>query len=214
MNITETSLPDVFRIHPHHVPDRRGTFHEAFRIDALSEAIGRKFEVQQVNFSVSRRNTLRGIHGSIKPYCQAKIVTCVRGAVLDAVVDLRIGSPTFGQFEVTYQDAASGITVYLAEGLGHGFLALTDDTCINYVCNAEYVHGSQIAVNPFDPEVGIPWDLDEEPTRSDRDAVAPPLAEVAASGNLVTYEECLAMMHGEAGLRGDRPTAASPGTPS
>jgi NDP-hexose 3,5-(Or5-) epimerase len=202
MKITETSLPDVFRIQPHQIPDRRGTFHEGFRTEALSEAIGRRFEVKQVNFSVSRRNTLRGIHGSITPPGQAKLVTCVRGAVLDAVVDLRIGSPTYGQYEVTLQEAASGLTVYMAEGLGHGFLALTDDTCINYVCNTEYVDGSQIAVDPLDPEIG-------DPIRSDKDTAAPRLAEVAASGLLATYEDCLALMHGEPVVSAGRLAAAS-----
>lgn len=197
MKITETPLPDVFRIQPNQIPDRRGTFHEAFRTDELSEAIGRPFEVRQVNFSVSHRNTLRGIHGSITPPGQAKLVTCVRGAVLDVVVDLRIGSPAFGQYVVTLQEAASGLSVYMAEGLGHGFLALTDDTCINYVCNTEYVHGSQIAVDPLDPELGIPWQLEGAPIMSDKDAEAPPLAEVAASGLLATYADCLALMHGE-----------------
>lgn len=197
MKISETSLPDVFRIQPEKIPDRRGTFHEAFRTDELSEAIGRRFEVKQVNFSVSHRNTLRGIHGSVTPPGQAKLVTCVRGAVLDVVVDLRIGSPTYGQHEVTLQTAGSGLSVYMAEGLGHGFLALADDTCINYVCNTEYVDGSQIAIDPLDPALQIPWELNGVPIMSDKDAAAPPLADVAASGLLATYEDCVALMRGE-----------------
>ncbi|GAA4977551.1 dTDP-4-dehydrorhamnose 3,5-epimerase family protein [Actinoplanes utahensis] len=197
MKISATSLPDVFRVQPEKIPDRRGTFHEAFRTDELSEAIGRKFEVKQVNFSVSHRNTLRGIHGSITPPGQAKLVTCVRGAVLDVVVDLRIGSPTYGEHLVTLQTAESGLAVYMAEGLGHGFLALTDDTCINYVCNVPYTDGSQIAIDPLDPALGIPWELHGEPIRSDKDAAAPSLAEVAATGVLATYADCVALMRGE-----------------
>ncbi|GAA2531466.1 dTDP-4-dehydrorhamnose 3,5-epimerase family protein [Pilimelia columellifera subsp. columellifera] len=193
MKITPSTLPGMFRLEPQHLADRRGRFHEAWRADELTQTLGRSFEVRQVNFSVSRRNTLRGIHGTITPPGQAKLVTCVRGAALDVVVDMRIGSPTFGQHEVTLQDAGSDVAVYMAEGLGHAFLALTDDVCMNYLCSTEYVPGTMVDVQALDPELAIPWNLTAPPVMSDKDAAAPTLAEAAAAGLLPTFAECLAL---------------------
>ena len=189
--ITEMAVADAYRITPERHLDRRGYFSEAFRSDALSEVIGFPFVVGQANYSGSRRNTVRGIHGTTVPPGQAKLVTCVRGAVLDVVVDLRVGSPTFGAYDVTRQDQDSGISVYLADGLGHAFLALTDDACMNYLCSENYVPGTMIEINPLDPDIGIPWGLTEAPIMSDKDAGAPGLAAAAASGRLPTYEDCL-----------------------
>ncbi|MEU6152183.1 dTDP-4-dehydrorhamnose 3,5-epimerase [Actinosynnema sp. NPDC047251] len=192
MKITETSIRDAYRIHPELHPDRRGRFHEAFRAGELSAAIGYPFVVGQANYSVSVKNTLRGIHGTTLPPGQAKLVTCVRGAVMDVAVDLRVGSPTFGAYEVTYQDEDSGVAVYLADGLGHAFLALTDDACMNYLCSEEYVPGTMIMVDPLDPDIGIPWNLTDPPVMSDKDAGGLSLKDAASSGLLPTYDECLA----------------------
>ncbi|WP_127359052.1 dTDP-4-dehydrorhamnose 3,5-epimerase family protein [Actinacidiphila soli] len=189
MEISEMAVRDAYRITPEHLPDRRGLFFEAWRARALTEALGHEFTVSQVNYSVSGRNTLRGIHGTTVPPGQAKLVTCVRGAALDVVVDLRIGSPTFGMYDVTLQEAGSGIGVYLADGLGHAFLALADDTCMNYLCSEEYVPGTMIDIQALDPELAIPWGLTEPPIRSDKDAAAPTLAEAAERGLLPVYEQ-------------------------
>ncbi|MFI7003370.1 dTDP-4-dehydrorhamnose 3,5-epimerase family protein [Nocardia sp. NPDC050175] len=185
------TISHAYRIQPDKVPDRRGVFYEAVRATALSEIIRYPFEVAQVNYSVSCRNTLRGIHGTALPPGQAKLVTCVRGAVLDIVVDLRVGSPTFGEFDTTYQDEASGIGVYLADGLGHAFLALSDDVCMSYLCSTEYEPGTMIDIDALDPELGLPWNLTGQPIRSDKDAAAPTLREAVATGLLPTYQQCL-----------------------
>src|SRR4051794_38016158 len=95
MKIVEMSIPNAYRIIPERFPDDRGSFHEAFRSDALSEVIGYPFVIGQANYSVSRRDTVRGIHGTMLPPGQGKLVTCIGGAVMDVAVDLRIGSPTF-----------------------------------------------------------------------------------------------------------------------
>lgn len=192
MEITEMAVPNAYRLVPDRHLDRRGYFFEAFRADVLSDAIGYPFVVGQQNYSGSRRHTVRGIHGTTLPPGQAKLVTCVRGAVLDVVVDLRVGSPTFGAVEVTRQDEESGIAVYLADGLGHAFLALTDDACMSYLCSATYVPGTMIEINPLDPDLGIPWGLTELPTMSDKDAAAPTLVAALSTGLLPTYDECLA----------------------
>lgn len=192
MKITEMSIPNAFRIVPEIHEDERGSFTELVRSSLLSEAIGYPFGIGQANCSLSSRNTIRGIHATSLPPGQAKLVTCISGAVLDVAVDLRVGSPTFGKYEMTRQDARTGVSVYLSDGLGHAFIALTDDACVNYLCSEKYVHGTMIEINPMDPDIGIPWELDGPPIMSDKDAAAPGLAAAAASGILPSYEECLA----------------------
>ncbi|MBO3741361.1 dTDP-4-dehydrorhamnose 3,5-epimerase family protein [Actinoplanes flavus] len=187
MKIEPMAVLDAYRITPTYMADRRGSFTEAWRLNELDVYLDEPFVVRQANFSVSRRNTLRGIHGTTFPPGQAKLVTCVRGAALDVVVDLRVGSPTFGQFDITPQDAESGVGVYVPDGLGHAFLALTDDTCMNYLCSTEYVPGTMIDIQAIDPDLGIPWNLTEKPIMSDKDAAAPTLAEVLAAGRLPHY---------------------------
>jgi len=183
---------DAFRVAPDKIADRRGVFYEAIRDGELSAVLGYPFRVAQVNYSVSRRDTLRGIHGTTIPPGQAKLVTCMRGAALDIVVDLRPGSPTFAMFDVTHQDEESGLAVYLADGLGHAFLALRENTCMSYLCSAEYVPGTMIDIDALDPDLALPWDLTGVPIRSDKDASAPALAEAHKAGLLPSYAECVA----------------------
>ena len=106
--------------------DDRGAFFEAFRGGEFAADLGYRLDVAQVNCSVSRRGVIRGIHYADVPPGQAKYVTCVRGAILDVVVDLRAGSPGFGKWEAVRLDEDSRKAVFLAEGLGHGFMALSD----------------------------------------------------------------------------------------
>lgn len=193
MEIKEAGLPGVFRVTPKKRGDARGVFFESLRSDEISAAAGHRFTVAQINYSVSRRGTLRGLHGVALEPGQSKYVSCVRGALQDIVVDLRIGSPTFGCHTSTVLDAESGEAVYVAEGLFHGFLALTDDTCISYVCSTSYVPGTQIDVDPLDPELGLPWKFDGEPTLSAKDAAAPAVAEAARAGLLPRYADCVAL---------------------
>lgn len=193
------AVPDAFRITPHKFTDSRGNFYESFRHGELAEEIGRPIPITQVNYSVSRKNTLRGLHGTLLASGQAKIVCCVRGAVLDIVVDLRTGSPTYGVYEANRLDAESGDTVFVAEGLVHGFLALTDDTCVSYLCSTEFVPGTQLDIDPFDPELNLPWDLPDAPLMSAKDAGAMSVAQARETGLLPDYEACLAYY---AALRG------------
>ncbi|MEU2793396.1 dTDP-4-dehydrorhamnose 3,5-epimerase family protein [Streptomyces sp. NPDC007100] len=193
MRIEETAVPDAYRITPQLLPDPRGTFHESYRYDLLAAATGHHFVPRQVNYSVSARNTVRGLHGVALPTGQAKLVSCVRGVLLDVVVDIRLGSPTFGEHACTVLDAREGRAVYVAEGLAHGFVALADDTCISYLCSTEYRPGTQLDLRAFDPELGLPWAgwLTGEPLLSEKDAQAPTVAEVAERGLLPEYEACL-----------------------
>ncbi|WP_121715882.1 dTDP-4-dehydrorhamnose 3,5-epimerase family protein [Streptomyces sp. E5N91] len=190
MRIEEMSIPGAFLITPDQLSDERGAFYEALRCDMLERAVGVPFQPQQINYSVSKRHTLRGIHSVSIPPGQAKFVTCVRGALRDIVVDLRIGSPAFGRHQVTELDAVSGRSVYVPEGVGHGFLALTDDACICYVVSSTYVPGTQIDINPLDPDLDLPWDCPQEPLISEKDAKASSLAEALASGTLPDLHDC------------------------
>jgi dTDP-4-dehydrorhamnose 3,5-epimerase len=138
---------------------------------------------------VSARDVVRGIHFADVPPGQAKYVTCVAGAVLDVVVDIRVGSPTFGQWESVRLDDEERHAVYLAEGLGHGFCALTEQATVTYLCSSEYRPGREHGIHPLDAELGIAWPA-AVPLLSPKDAAAPSLAEARAAGLLPRCDEC------------------------
>lgn len=173
-------------------PDDRGSFHEWFRADAFAEATGHSFSLAQANCSLSRRGVVRGVHFADVPPSQAKYITCLRGAVLDVVVDIRVGSPTYRRWEAVRLDDDTRRAVYLAEGLGHAFMALTDDATVVYLCSAGYAPKREHGVNPLDPELAIAWPADIPPVLSEKDAAAPTLAEAEQSGLLPSYPDCLA----------------------
>ncbi len=189
----ELTVPGAFVFSPDRLTDERGCFYESYRDDELARVVGHPFAVAQTNFSVSSRGVLRGIHGVRAPHSQAKVVTCHRGSVLDVVVDIRIGSPTFGHHTRTVLTAESGEFAYVAEGLGHGFLALTDDACVGYLCSTRYVPGTQLDLDPFDPDLGVDWNPVGDPLVSEKDLKAPSLAAAAEAGLLPTYRDCLAL---------------------
>ncbi|MEO3930511.1 dTDP-4-dehydrorhamnose 3,5-epimerase family protein [Micromonosporaceae bacterium B7E4] len=191
MRVRELELSGCFLVTPAPHADRRGSFHEGFRADLLRRETGRDFPVRQINYSTSRRNTLRGLHGVTVPPGQAKYVSCVRGALLDVIVDLRVGSPTFGRHVQTTLTPQSGASILIDEGMGHGFLALADDTCISYVLSTTYVPGTQFEINPFDPDLAIPWPLSEPPLISEKDAAAISVAEAVASGLLPRWDRAV-----------------------
>ncbi|MFH9067501.1 dTDP-4-dehydrorhamnose 3,5-epimerase family protein [Streptomyces coeruleorubidus] len=187
MQVAETAVPGAHVFTPLRHPDERGVFFESLRTDVLEEVLGHPVEVRQINYSSSRRNTLRGIHSVTSPPGQAKYVSCVRGALRDFVVDLRVGSPTFGCFDSNVLDPESGRAVYVPEGVGHGFLTLADDTCISYALTSTYVPGTQIDVNPLDTELAIPWGFTDTPLMSPKDREAPSLAEWLSRGVLAEW---------------------------
>jgi dTDP-4-dehydrorhamnose 3,5-epimerase len=173
--------------------DDRGRFLEWLRIDLLVQATGRSFDVVQANHSVSARGVVRGVHFADVPPGQAKLIYCTGGAILDVVVDVRVGSPTFGAAESITLDAAQPRAVFLAEGLGHAFCALTDDASVTYLVSSLYNPTTERTVSPFDPSVAIPWGVDAGTAEvSARDAAAPSLEAAAAAGILPDYAQCLA----------------------
>ncbi|GIH91017.1 dTDP-4-dehydrorhamnose 3,5-epimerase [Planobispora siamensis] len=171
--------------------DSRGAFLEAFRAADLREAASLRLDLAQLNCSVSRRGVLRGVHFADVPPGQAKYVMCVSGAVLDVVVDVRAGSPTFGRWEAVRLDEETRRGLYIAEGLGHAFLALSDGATVVYACSQPYAPGREHGVHPLDPAVGIDWPLEGEPLLSDKDAAAPTLQEALTAGLLPDYEVCV-----------------------
>jgi dTDP-4-dehydrorhamnose 3,5-epimerase len=192
MKVTELAIPDAYSVHPRQFHDDRGVFLEWYRHEALSEAIGHPLDLAQANFSVSRRGSVRGVHYADLPPSQAKYVTCVRGAVLDVVVDLRVGSPAFGHWDVVRLDDREHAAVYLAEGLGHAFVALTDEASVVYLCSAVYNPAAEHGLNPLDPDLAVQWPTDLRLVLSEKDTAAPSLAEALAAGTLPDYQACRA----------------------
>jgi dTDP-4-dehydrorhamnose 3,5-epimerase len=184
-----TAVPDAYVLTPVQHGDERGTFLEWFRSEQL-EAVGHPLDLAQANLSVSRPGVVRGIHYADVPPGQAKYVTCVRGAVLDVVVDLRVGSPTFGTWDGVRLDDTDRRVLYLAEGLGHGFCALEPDSTVVYLCSDVYRPGAEHGVHPLDAALAIDWPV-ESTVLSPKDAAAPTLAEALAAGALPDYETCL-----------------------
>ena len=203
MLVRELSVAGALEMTPVQHDDDRGTFLEWFREDELTKAAGHSLHLAQANCSVSRSGTLRGIHFAELPPGQAKFVTCAHGAALDVVVDLRLGSPSFGRWDAVTLDDEDRRAVYLPEGVGHAFLALADQTVVNYLCSAPYAPGREHAVHPLDPAIGIEWPTTARdgsaltPLLSPKDDAAPSLAEVRARGVLASYEACLAFSRGE-----------------
>jgi dTDP-4-dehydrorhamnose 3,5-epimerase len=198
VQVDELAVPGSFVFTPRQHGDPRGVFLEWFKASVFAEAVGHPLEVKQANHSVSQRGTLRGVHFADVPPGQAKYVYCTRGAVLDVVVDIRVGSPTFGAVDSVRLDDADRRAVYLPEGLGHAFLALTDDANVTYLCSEPYNPTGEHGLHPLDPELALPWPDDVEPLLSDKDAAAPTLSEAQATGLLPSYDDCTRLY---AGLR-------------
>jgi dTDP-4-dehydrorhamnose 3,5-epimerase len=172
-------------------PDRRGVFREVYRGSELTELIGSPMPVAQVNCVVSHRGAVRGVHFSELPNGQAKYVTCVAGTVYDVVVDVRAGSPTFGRWQGVLLDAERQRSLYLAEGLGHGLLAMTEQATVIYMCSRAYDPAHEHGVHPLDPELGIEWPLPvDELILSAKDGAAPTLAGAFAAGLLPDFAAC------------------------
>jgi dTDP-4-dehydrorhamnose 3,5-epimerase len=193
VQITELSIEDAFEIRPVVHGDSRGYFLEWFRAEQLAAALGHPFTLAQANCSVSAAGALRGVHFSDVPPGQAKYITCAVGAVLDVIVDIRVGSPTFGRHETVLLDDETRRAVYLGEGLGHAFMALADNSVVQYLCSTPFNPDREHGIDPCDPALGIDWptaDRDGRPInllQSAKDSSAPSLAQARTAGLLPTY---------------------------
>lgn len=190
MTATELSIDGAWLFEPPLFPDDRGSFTAPFQGPAFRAALGFDLHVAQANRSVSRRGVIRGVHYADVPPGQAKYVHVAAGAVRDVVVDLRAGSATFGRHEAVDLDADTGNAVYLAEGLGHGFQALTDHAVVVYLCSTPYDPPAEHGVDPLDPELALPWAPGIEPVLSPKDRGAVSLRHALDTGTLPTRKAC------------------------
>lgn len=191
MQIEQLPIEGAYVFTPKQHGDARGLFFEWFKSSEFAESVGHPLTLAQANCSVSSKGTLRGIHYADVPPGQAKYVTCLSGAVLDIIVDIRVGSPTFGQWEAVELNTESRRLVYLSEGLGHGFVALQDNSTVVYLCSTIYNPAAEHEIDPFDRTIGIDWGISrEQASLSAKDAVAPSLRSALEQGLLPDYEVC------------------------
>lgn len=190
MQIRELSIPDSYEITPIQRGDDRGVFLEWYRHDLLSEAVGHSLDLRQANTSVSKKGVVRGIHFADIPPGQAKYVTATHGAVLDYVIDIRVGSPTFGRWDSVRLDSVDRKAIYLGEGLGHAFVALTDEATVSYLVSDTYNASREHGINPLDAEVGLVFPKEAgELLLSPKDTEAPSLTDAAVEGLLPIWND-------------------------
>ena len=157
MDVIETSIPDVKLITPRRFGDKRGFFSEIYNRRALAE-IGVTADFIQENHAYSAdRGTLRGLHFQASPATQTKLLRVLRGAILDVCVDLRHGSPTFGQHIMAELTAESGQQILCPKGFAHGLLTLSPHTEIAYRVDAYYAPELDLGVRYDDPDLAIDW---------------------------------------------------------
>jgi dTDP-4-dehydrorhamnose 3,5-epimerase len=154
MKVTPTAIPDVKLVEPRVFGDDRGYFFESLRRDVLPAEVP---EFVQHNESMSKRGVLRGLHFQVPPRAQGKLVSVVRGSVYDVAVDIRVGSPTYGQHFGLVLDTVSKHRLYIPPGFAHGFLTLEDDTVFQYLCTDYYAPEAEGCISYADADLGINW---------------------------------------------------------
>lgn len=170
--------------------DDRGYFREWFKSEDVIAATGRDFGIEQANISLSSKGTLRGIHYSIAQRGQAKWITCVSGSIQDVIVDVRPYSRTFGRWIDVELKGGSGIAVLISEGLGHGFLALEDNTAVAYLVSTPFSPKEEFEINPLDEKIGIKWGMDLNSLKiSGKDKIAPTLADRLSEGKIPEFRK-------------------------
>ena len=205
MQIRELTIPGAWEFTPKQHGDYRGVFFEQYRFEKLEETVGHALHLRQVNTSVSARGVVRGIHYALVPPSQAKYVSAPHGAFIDFIVDIRVDSPTFGQWDSVVIDDVDRRAVYLSEGLGHAIVALTEGATVNYLCSEVFNPEREKGLNVLDPEIALAFPADlGEPLLSPKDTSAPGLLEAKELGLLPTFAECEAYVES---LRTVAPTA-------
>jgi dTDP-4-dehydrorhamnose 3,5-epimerase len=184
MRAEPTGIDGSWVIHPTLHPDDRGVFLESFTQSNLRQITGREMPVAQQNISVSKLGTIRGIHYALNPPGQAKFVTCVAGRALDVVVDLRLGSQTFAQYRAVEISAADHTCVFISEGLGHAFMALTDEVTMCYLTSTPFDPAQEFGVNVYDTQISIEWPTHTPHLISPKDEIAPSLQQMSDKGLL------------------------------
>lgn len=188
MKLTELSIPGAFVLESPVWSDDRGYFREWFKRDDLEE-IGLNFPIHQANLSMSKRGVVRGLHYSTAPEGQAKLVTCSYGELDDVIVDVRVGSPTFGAVEVVHLSAGEDRSVLVPGGAAHGFCVTSEIGALTYLLSSPFNPGKEFEINPFDQLLNVPWPLSGEAIMSAKDAEAPSLMQRLWVGQLPPYVE-------------------------
>jgi len=188
MTLQELSISGAYVVTHKVFPDERGLFREWFKADEI-ESIDETFTVEQANYSKSKQFVIRGIHYSVAPQGQAKLVTCASGQIVDVLVDLRVGSPSYLKIEYVELSEDSGKVVFVPSGVGHGFVVVSESAAVVYLTSSGYAPDYEKAINPTDQELGIIWPipLGELGVISNADTQAPTLAQAKESGILPAF---------------------------
>ncbi len=186
VRLTELSIPGLMVLESPVWADDRGYFREWFKLDDF-EANGVGFHARQANLSMSQRNVVRGLHYSLAPEGQAKVVTCVYGELDDVIVDVRVGSPSFGHVEVVHLAADQPRSVLLPVGVAHGFCVTSELAALSYLLSSPFNALFELEIDPFDEEIAVPWTVTGEPIVSSKDAAAPSLAQRRSAHELPTF---------------------------
>ena len=193
MEVKALSISDAFTVESEIHSDSRGNFWEWFKDSDFQKKADKKFNPKQVNISVNKEFVIRGIHYSLVESGQSKLVTCLSGSIVDVIVDLRIGSPTFGENVCVELSALNGRSVFLGAGLGHGFMSLTNNTVVSYILDSEYSAEREYEINPMDSDLKIDWGMKNPEkltiTLSEKDQNAPTLEKRISSNLLPLYAE-------------------------
>jgi dTDP-4-dehydrorhamnose 3,5-epimerase len=189
MKATPLSIDGSWKIEFQKFNDNRGFFYESFKEEDFNNLIGRNLNIKQTNTSSSSKGSMRGIHYALVPPSQAKLVQCQRGSIKDYVIDIRVGSPTFGQFEIIELSENSASAVFIEEGLAHAFVALENQTVVTYFVTEKYNPEREKGINPFDKTLNVKWP-DIELILSEKDKQAISLEEAKNQGLLPTFDEC------------------------
>jgi dTDP-4-dehydrorhamnose 3,5-epimerase len=176
VKLIELSIPGLFVLESPVWGDDRGSFREWFKDEDFRDA-GIDFHARQANLSVSKKNVVRGLHYSMADEGQAKVVTCAHGELDDVIVDIRVGSPTFGRHEVVHLAAREDRSVYVPAGVAHGFCVTSELGALTYLLSSPFNAAVELEINPFDEELNVPWTIDGEAIVSPKDGGAPSLRE-------------------------------------
>ena len=173
--------------------DNRGHFYESIKEEDFQKPIGRQLSIKQTNTSSSSKGSVRGIHYALVPPSQAKLVQCQRGSIKDYVIDIRVGSPTFGEFEAIELNENAPTAIFIEEGLAHAFVALENNTIVTYYVSEKFNPEREKGINPFDKTLNVKWP-DLELILSEKDKSAISLDEAKSQGILPLFDECKAFI--------------------
>ena len=189
MNVTPLKIDGSWIIDLNIFEDGRGFFYESFRSEIAKKYFGREFSIKQSNTSVSKKGSVRGIHYALVPPSQAKYVQCQKGSIVDYIIDIRVGSPTFSQFVEVDLSATNPQAIFIEEGLAHAFVALEDETVVTYFVSENYNPEREKGINPFDSDLNIKWpNINLE--LSEKDKLAISLKEAQVQNLLPMFDDC------------------------